>query len=109
MQCIGNGRRVEHQLVRQRCSQPVHRPYLRECQAHAALLAVLQVAEHHHGTLLGGDGIAAGANMVAVVGVAYQHAQSGESCRMSEVLQFHQNGVRRIVFVNVDVACLVDL
>ena len=108
-ECLGNGGRVEHQAMGQHSGQTVHRAHLRNGEAEAFLLAVLQVAEDDEGTFAGLNGITACANMVGVAAVAYQRAQSCESCRMAESADFRQHRVLRIVAVDIQKLCGVAL
>ena len=70
VQRVGNGRRVEHQLLSQHGGQTVQGAHLGDGQVKRRLLTVLQPAEHRDGSVGGVNGISSAANVLAVVAVA---------------------------------------
>ena len=108
-QGIGNGRRVEHQLVRQDGSQTIHRASLGNGEVHTLLLAVLQVTEYHNGAVRRLNGVTARADVLVVTAVAHQHTQSGHTCMLAEGAYLGQYRVTGVVLVDIHILRRVSL
>ena len=104
---MADGSAVEHQLASQLSCEFVECPDRWNGQVDGFLESVLQVSPCLERTVTGMDGIATRANMLGVFGVMGKGAESLHRDGAGYRRELMINGVYIVVFVNIDIFCLL--